>query len=127
MFLVRRNPAIFGFERYRKKQERKYLHANTNSEGGHILLQTRVTRSDDTPTEVTARCVMEIAGADHNPAVQFVTKMATLHSSGHEPSTAVDLTVSMDSATLRSRRTGFLRILADPCALSPVNSDISAA
>ncbi|CAE7248022.1 JNK [Symbiodinium sp. CCMP2592] len=53
------------------EREREYMKANAGENDGRILLQTNILDERGEPTEVTTRCIMEIARTDNNRMFGF--------------------------------------------------------
>ncbi|CAE7541323.1 JNK [Symbiodinium sp. CCMP2592] len=53
------------------EREREYMKANAGENDGRILLQTSILDERGEPTEITTRCIMEIARTDNNRMFEF--------------------------------------------------------
>ncbi|CAE7775567.1 unnamed protein product [Symbiodinium sp. CCMP2592] len=53
------------------EREREYMKANAGENDGRILLQTNILDEQVEPTEITTRCIMEIARTDNNRMFEF--------------------------------------------------------
>ncbi|CAE7039205.1 GABBR2 [Symbiodinium sp. CCMP2592] len=53
------------------EREREYMKANAGENDGRILLQTNILDEQGEPTEITTRCIMEIARTDNNRMFEF--------------------------------------------------------
>ncbi|CAE7221730.1 unnamed protein product [Symbiodinium sp. CCMP2592] len=61
----------FGIIPMYMEREREYMKANAGETSGRILLQTNILDENDEPTELTLRCIMELARTDNNRMFEF--------------------------------------------------------
>ncbi|CAE7237318.1 unnamed protein product [Symbiodinium sp. CCMP2592] len=61
----------FGIIPMYMEREREYMKASAGETSGRILLQTNILDENDEPTELTLRCIMELARTDNNRMFEF--------------------------------------------------------